>query len=446
MHSLSFLELFLKQVPRYREGQLTQEDKEMQLARSEQIKTGVTFRKYLFMRTVVFSFIVFLGISSPAQVRLSEKSEIAIITIGPYQGEVWSAFGHSGIRVYDPENDIDWFYNYGLYDFEQENFLLNFCLGLLKYRVEASHYGGVVSFYKSQNRFIKAQHLNLTLEEKQQFFDALQNNVKPENAEYLYNYVYDNCATKLRDVTEGLFHGRIAFDLSYKEEGKTMRDLMDDYLGDQPWGDLGIDVGLGLQIDKEATAYEYMFLPDYIFNAFEGATIDQDSIKAPLLSRTEAVFLPQEEESKPDILTPLNIFILLFFLVGFITNRNFKIGKRTNWIDAVLFSLTGLTGWWVTFLWFGTEHLSKINLNILWAIPLHAPLALFISNKKLTTFMKIYFRVVACWYCMLLIAWPLLPQPLHTSLIPLVLAMILRAFYISYDLKGYTGWTKKCSK
>lgn len=247
------------------------------------------------MRFAFLSLLIFLSSFSMANVPLSEDSEIIIVTIGPYQGEVWSAFGHSGIRIADPERRIDWFYNYGLYDFEQENFFLNFAQGLLKYKVGVSRYDRVVQFYKRQNRFIKEQKLNLTQEEKQQFFDFLQNNVKPENAEYLYNYVYDNCATKIRDIPESLYPG-IEFDFSYKQEGKTIRDLMDDYLAYQPWGDFAIDLGLGMQIDREATAYEYMFLPDYVFNAFAGATIDRDSIQAPLVKQAETTFSPSEEE------------------------------------------------------------------------------------------------------------------------------------------------------
>lgn len=376
-----------------------------------------------------------MGFVGFTQGGLSEETEIAIVTIGPYQGEVWSAFGHTGIRVYDPQNNIDWFYNYGLYDFEQENFFLNFAKGLLKYKVGVGYYQNVVRYYQGQNRFIKEQYLNLNLEEKQQFFAFLQNNVRPENAEYVYNYVYDNCATKIRDIAEELYPGRVTFDMSYVEEDKTIRDLMDDYLDYQPWGEFGINIGLGQQIDQEAPAYDYMFLPDFIFVAFENATLKNDSTELPLVKRTEVVFSPSEEKVELGILTPLNVFIVVFFIVGFVTNKNFKTGKRSNWVDVVLFSFVGFVGWWVAFLWFGTEHLSKANLNILWAIPFHLPIAFFITRDRFRRFMKIYFKATAYWYCILLVVWAFLPQPLGMPLVPLVLAMVLRAFYIGYDFR-----------
>ncbi len=380
-----------------------------------------------------FLFISFFGVS--AQIKLSERAEVSIITMGPYQGEVWSAFGHSGIRVNDPQNNIDALFDYGVFDFNQGNFFLNFAKGLLMYKVAVRPSKPMIDYQKSLNRYVKAQYLNLALEEKQMVFDYLMNNVRPENAEYLYNYVYDNCATKIRDIPEELFGDRITFDLSYKVKDKTIRDLMDDYLDYQPWGEFGINLGLGQQIDREAPAYDYMFLPEYIFKSFEGGTIRRDTAEVPLVLRSELIFTPEEEEMQNGLLTPLAVFTILFFIVGFITNKNFKTGKRSNWVDVVLFSFVGFIGWWVAFLWVGTEHLSKGNLNILWAIPFHLPIAFFIAKARLRVFMKTYFKIVAYWYCLLLIVWAFLPQPLGMPLVPLVLAMVLRSFYIGYDFR-----------
>lgn len=387
------------------------------------------------MRYLFFSLFISVSFILNAQFRLSDQAEIAAVTIGPYQGEPWSAFGHNGFRVTDPVYKIDWFYDYGLYDFEQENFFLNFAKGLLKYKVGVREWDRSFRFQKSLDRYIKLQYLNLTQEEKQALFDYLQNNVKPENAEYLYHYVFDNCATKIRDVLEEEFPGRIEFDLSYKEEGKTIRQLMDDYLGQQAWGDFGIDIGLSMEVDREATAREYMFLPPYIFKAFAGATIERSGQKLPLVSRTENAFIPEEESSLSVLITPMNFFIILFFVAGLITHRNLKSGKRTKWIDYILFGFAGFVGWWVVFLWVGTEHMSKNNLNILWAIPIHLPLIFFSGKEKYKSFFKTYFKVFAYCYSVLLIVWALLPQPIHPSLVPFVLTLVLRSFYISYHLR-----------
>ncbi len=387
------------------------------------------------MRFLLIGLLFFSSQLLSAQIQLSENAEIAVVTLGPYQGEPWSAFGHNGFRVVDPSLGLDWFYDYGLYDFEQENFFLNFARGLLKYRVGVREWERSFRLHKYLRRYIKLQYLNLTLAEKQKLFDFLQNNVKPENAEYLYHYVYDNCATKIRDVVEENFPGRIEFGLGYKVEGKTFRQLMDDYLGQQAWGDLGIDVGLGLQVDQEATAEEYMFLPPYIFQAFAEGTIERDGEIHPLIKSVDNAYLPKEESSLSVWLTPFNLFVILFFVTGLITHRNLKFGKRTKWIDYLLFGFAGFVGWWVTYLWLGTEHMSKNNLNILWAIPFHFPFIFFAGRKKLRKFSQLYFKTFAYWYSVLLLVWAILPQPLHQSLVPFVLTLVLRSFYLSYILK-----------
>jgi hypothetical protein len=79
--------------------------------------------------------------------------------------------------------------------------------------------------------------------------------------------------------------------------------------------------------------------------------------------------------------------------------------------------------------------MSKNNLNILWAIPFHFPLVFFSAKERFRAFFKTYFKVVAFWYGGLLLVWALLPQPLHKALVPLVLAMLLRSFYLSYFLR-----------
>ena len=384
------------------------------------------------MRLAGLLFLIFIAAGVQGQIFLSEEAEISVVTLGPYQGEPWSAFGHNGFRVKDPVRGIDWFYDYGLYDFNQENFFLNFAKGLLKYRVGVRTWERTLAFQKRLNRYIKLQYLNLTRAEKQQLFNFLQNNVRPENAEYLYHYIYDNCATKIRDVVHNQFSGRIEFNLSYVKEERTIRQLMDEFLGQQAWGDFGIDISLGLEIDRVTQPEEYMFLPFYVHKAFAGATIERDDRKYPLVKSSIDVFIPEKESSLSVLIKPFNLFLILFFVVGLITHRNLKFEKRTKWVDAFLFGFAGFVGLWLVYLWFGTEHMSKNNLNILWAIPLHLPIFFMLWKKEWLGFFQKYFLITGVWYSILLIIWAILPQPLHQALVPFVLAMLLRALYLSY--------------
>jgi hypothetical protein len=377
-----------------------------------------------------------LWLVSPAQVQLniSDKAQISIITFGPYQPELYSAFGHSGIRVYDPERNIDWIYDYGRFSFKQENFYLNFAQGKMLYSIGRSkNFQRYKNLYIKEDRYVYEQVLNLSPDETRKFFAYLENNYLPENREYLYNYVYDNCATKIRDVLLAVVPST-QFNYDYITEGKTIRDLMDDYLDYQPWGDFAIDLGLGSQIDKEAEGDDYMFLPDYVFEAVSTATIEQDSLSIPLIRATNILYESSDSTISNGMFTPMNTFILLFFIVGLITNRDFKKQKRSHWLDVVLFTTIGIVGWWLVFLWFGTEHLSKNNWNLLWAFPFHLPLVFLLNKVRFQPILARVYRFLAVLHALTLVFWVLMPQPLHFALVPLLVLLVLRAFYISYDL------------
>ena len=384
---------------------------------------------------VLILFLISCFTYAQGNYKLSPHSEISIMTLGPYQGEIYSAFGHSAIHVSDPANRVDWVFNYGVFDFDQENFFLNFAKGKLLYQLGLADYERFKNHYIRENRFVIEQTLNLTLQEKQQLFDFLLENYKPENREYMYNYVYDNCSSKLPEVLDKTFPGRITFDYSFVEENVTIRDLMDRYLTNQPWGDWIIDIGLGYQIDKVAEPREYLFLPDYVEKSFEKAVIKNDSTTVPLVSETRHVFVPNPEDYKNGLFTPFNFFVLVFFIVGFITNRDFKKERRTGWVDTVVFTFVGILGWWCVFLWFGTTHLSKYNYNLLWAIPFHIPLMYLLGKKRFQPFLAKYCLIVGCLYLLLLIFWAVVPQPIHMALVPLILTMILRLFFNYFDLK-----------
>lgn len=113
----------------------------------------------------------FLGV---AQSKLSENAEIYVLTLGPYQGELYSAFGHSAIRVVDTTEGLDDIYNWGVFDFDQPNFYLNFARGYLYYKLGVHDYERFRDYYIYHNRFIHAQKLNLNKAQKQKLFDYLQ--------------------------------------------------------------------------------------------------------------------------------------------------------------------------------------------------------------------------------------------------------------------------------
>lgn len=381
----------------------------------------------------ITALLLFLTSICQAQTRLSDRAEISVLTLGPWQGQVYTAFGHSAFRVYDPVNGIDDAYNYGVFDYNRPNFYLNFARGHNIYKLGVMDYKMFEYSYIYLNRFIHEQKLNLRPDQKQKLFNFLEWNALPENQEYLYDYFYDNCATKIPEVMLKVFGDSVKFDGSYLTTDYTIRELTDFYLKVQPWGDLGIDIGLGLPTDKKATPYEHMFLPDYVESGFAHATIIQGRAPQPLVKETNIIYTSLPEDYPPNFVHPLIVFSIFLLITVYISYRDLKSRELSIFFDGILFGILGLLGISLLLLWTATSHQSAAkNFNLLWALPTHLIAVIaFIRQPK---WLEKYFLMVAILSGLLLIAWPVIPQKLHYALIPLVLAIGIRS-YTQYQIR-----------
>lgn len=378
--------------------------------------------KKLFFLLLLCSF----QLSAQRIINLSEQAEISVITCGPSQRELYTAFGHSAFRVSDPANGIDLAYNYGVFNFNQPNFYLNFARGFLYYRLGVEEFREFVYPYMYFNRSVREQVLDLSQEQKQKVFEYLQINARPENQQYRYDYFYNNCATKIRDViVAALGSEAVHFDGSYVTTDYTIRELTDLYLQKQPWGDLGIDICLGLPMDKTATPWEYMFLPDYIESGFDHATLLKEN--KPIVKRKNIIYEAREMEAEDGLPHPLYFFIPFALVVLLISAVDLKKKRISAWLDVLLFGTCGAIGFLLFFLWFFTDHKAAWgNLNLLWAFPLHlVAVTLFLKNPS---WLRAYFIFTFALCVLLLASWFLLPQLLHYALIPVVVSLMARSF------------------
>lgn len=374
------------------------------------------------MKKLVILFFLASVVCQAQSTTLSDRAEISVLTLGPFQGEVYSAFGHSAMRVYDPELGIDDAYNWGVFDFDQPNFYLNFARGRNNYKLGVYPYDRFRDYYIYYNRYVHEQKLNLTAEQKQRLYEYLLWNEKPENRSYRYDYFYDNCATKIRDVMVAVFGDSIKFDGAYITTSYSIRDLTDIYLHHQPWGDLGIDVCLGLPMDKKASPYEYMFLPDYIESAFDHASLNG----VPIVQKKIIIYESREEEYPKSIIHPLTAFILIAVITLLLSAWDFKRKKLSTWFDVILFGSVGLVGILLFLLWIATDHKAAANnFNVLWALPTH--FVAVIAFLKNPAWLKRYFLFTAILCVLTIVLWPVLPQKLNYFLIPLVIALLARA-------------------
>ncbi|HTF18937.1 MAG TPA: DUF4105 domain-containing protein [Chryseolinea sp.] len=384
------------------------------------------------MKSYLFSLVATFALCAGYGQQLTDSSRFSIITCGPHPDPVYLAFGHSAIRMVDHTLGIDYIFNYGVFDFNQPNFYLNFAKGSNDYLLGAYDYQYFQQSYIEDNRFLHEQMLNLTLPQRQKLYKFLVWNSMPANRAYWYDPYYDNCATRVRDAFVKVFGDSVKFDGSYIKTTYTIRQLTDLYLNNYPWGDLGIDICQGMPIDRVATPYQYMFLPAYVESGFDHATIMNDSATVPLVGEKKLIYESTPEQGSGP-LHPLFVMGFIAVVALILTGRDFSKQDLSTWFDVFLFGVTGLIGIVLLLLWFVTDHkASANNLNILWAIPTHfiAVLA-FIKQPR---WLKSYFLFTAIAEFALLGAWFFLPQQLNPALIPIAVALMIRA-YIQYLLR-----------
>ena len=374
-----------------------------------------------------------LTISTSAQsTQVSPMATVSVLTCGP-GSELFSSFGHSAFRVKDPMLNLDKVYNYGTFDFNAPNFYLNFAKGKLTYMLSTTKFVYFMHSYRLENRWVKEQELNLNPDQVQAVFAFLENNAKPANRSYQYDFFYDNCATIIEDVIKEVLGENVYFSNDHISTNKSHRDLIADYTHDFKWGKFGIDLALGSVIDDEATKDDYKFLPDYIFQAFDNAELINEDGTQPLVKRTVDLYVSQDSDA-----VQFDLFgntVLLFSLIGlFIFYRTYtdsKRGKRSRWLDTSLFFITGIIGIVVLLLWFATDHTATYkNLNFLWAFAPNLVVGFYLIKSNPPNWVKKYLWLLIILLGMMAVLWTAQVQVFNLALIPLLVALLIRYFYL----------------
>ncbi len=382
--------------------------------------------KYIY---VVLFLIPFTGYFQTIQ--LSPQAEVSVITCGPGHDELYATFGHSAFRVLDIPNKIDRVYNYGTFNFETPNFYTKFAQGKLLYELRAYNFGNFLRSYHDENRWVKGQVLDLDPNQVQQVFDFLENNAKPENRSYKYDFFYDNCSTKLYDVLETVLGDKIIFQNNFDQHDYTHRDLIQLYLGEHPWGDFGIDLALGSVIDDKASAKEYLFLPDFVFEAFTKVQIKKDGIEKPIVKRTEEILLDNNVVTEKISFTPFVFFSLIAIVIMVLTYIDYKKWQRNKYVDFVLFLTTGLAGILIFLLWFATDHSATANnFNILWAFFPNGIIAFILWKNNAKIWLRNYMLILLILLDILVLFWIFKVQIFSIALIPILVGLYVRYIYL----------------
>ena len=351
----------------------------------------------------------------------SSRIRISLLTCTPGD-ELYSIFGHSALRVIDSNSVTDIVYNYGTFNFDDEGFYLKFVRGKLNYYISIENFEDFKYIYQATNRGITEQVLNFSEPEKSNIKHALIENLKEENKYYQYDFFFDNCTTRLRDLIVTSKQPN-PFLPAVKPVNMRFRQGIHEYLdsGHQPWSKLGIDILLGAPTDRIMTAAEQQFLPDNLMMALDSAK------KSTVVLSSKNLYPLLNTSNDGRWFTPFVFFSML--LAGFVL---LHIAFSKKWpvmlagLDGLLFFCTGILGVLLIFMWVGTDHsMTKNNYNLLWALPSHLVISFFISSKKI--WVKKYFGFTYIAGLLTLICWFFLPQQMNNALIPFVGLLIFRA-------------------
>ena len=392
-------------------------------------------KKKLLYLSFILIHILFISNVKAQKISLSESAAISVLTMGPGTN-LNDSFGHSAFRITDPNQNIDVVYNYGVYNFDTPNFYLKFIKGQLMYQLDRTDFSLFYQHYSDQDRWIKEQVLNLTIKEKQELFDFLQKNYLPENRNYIYDFFFENCATRIRDVLAGVLKNKLVFDKNFVSKTHTFRQLIQKNVHWNSWGSFGMDLAIGAVVDRNASNWEHQFLPEYIFKALEKGQIKRGLGAIDLVKKTSILNKKKaKEKSETFLISPFFIISLLAFIILGVTLKDYQNNSRNRWMDSGLYALTGIIGVFLILLWFATDHFAtQNNYNLLWAIPLSLFFVIEIAKKNPKYWLKKYIMFQILMLLLLSIHWITGVQSYPLVLLPLLIALSIRYIFIFYFL------------
>jgi hypothetical protein len=290
--------------------------------------------------------------------------------------------------------------------------------------------------YAYFKRGVTEQVLQLSATEKKEIQHSLFENVREENRYYKYDFLYDNCATRLRDIIFKTNKVDAFEPPAFAEQGTTFRDYLHNYLSraEMQWTTLGIDLLLGVGADKAMTTAECMFLPDYLA---QGVSLTAQG-QSKLVERNQE-HLPNAQD--PPVKLPFWQTPLFFFAILAVTVvlpsffRSNALASFQSVMDRIIFVLSGLLGLLLLFMWFGTDHQSfAYNINLVWAMPFNLLVAF--SLNRPVKWLKTYLRVYSLLLLVLMIPVLLYPGIINFGLYPLIVVLSFRSWMLCKDEKN----------
>jgi len=349
---------------------------------------------------------------------------VYLLTCGPGT-ETYSVYGHSALRVVIADQKKDIVYNWGVFDFSTPNFAWKFAKGRLDYMLAAESLNSFLQGYFYEKRFVLSQKINLDAAETKKLLTLIDENIKPENVKYRYDFFYDDCSTRIRDLIENAIGSKLLYPPAETGKRPTFRAMVGKYQASFPWLNFGINLIMGSPGDKKALWRDRMFLPIDMKNGLSEAVVNRSGKMIPLLRNPDVLLDFEGASVKQNFLTsPVVVFTLLMIFIIIISS--FMSTRRANNItDIIIYSVFSVLSFLMIFFNFFTDHQQmKWNLNILWLNPLiPICLILIILNKKETFWFRILFFITTAF----LVVHFILPQAFNVAFLPLMIILLVRS-------------------
>lgn len=296
-----------------------------------------------------------------------EPAQAWLVTYGP--GEVyWQRFGHNAIWIREPARGLDHVFNFGFFDFAQQDFFLRFLQGRMLYFSAAQPARQEFAAYIDANRSIRAQRLDLSPAQTAWLTGYLLDEVRPENRDYLYDYYRNNCSTRVRDAIDLAIGGDLSAASQDVPASQNWRDHTRRLSSADYWLYLGLELALGARIDRPISRWDEMFIPEILADTLADTRSAPSGTPAPLVLEDVMLFesaLPPPPPRPQGWWPRYLLASLALVALGWLLSR---------WVGAAplralaraWFVTAGLAGLALLFFWFGTDHTAAgLNLNVL---------------------------------------------------------------------------------
>lgn len=377
-----------------------------------------------------------------------DSVEISLLTCQPRQS-VYSLYGHTAIRVEDHSTGADWAVNYGLFSFSKPFFVLRFVFGLTDYEMGIERFSDFRTEYERDGCGVWQQVISLSREDKLAVMEAIDENFRPENRVYRYNYFYDNCTTRARDIIIRSMKGDVTYGSAAAATGCsdgrcTFRSLTHGYNADHRWARFGNDLLLGVTADMQLKDGQEQFLPWILSKELDGATVRQtDGSRRRLVTRSFWAIEPGVQTVEGGFpLEPRDCMAAIAALTLLFCIYDIKRRKISWGYDLTLLLATGTAGLILLAMVFSQHPTVSLNLQIL----LLNPLALLLAHPTIRclrkTGKKRWLTIWPTFACLFLIGAAV--QQYAEGMLLLASSLLIRSISVAFilgkrEMEGKTG-------